>query len=56
MTITGRTPLIPISGGLIWGKLETHNRSGSVKDRMIDYIMSVALQYKHVKSGLTTLV
>ena len=56
MTITGRTPLIPISGGLIWGKLETHNRSGSVKDRMIDYIMSNALQYKHVKSGVTTLV
>ena len=56
MNITGNTPLIPVSGGLIWGKLETHNRTGSVKDRMIDYIMSVALQYKHVKPGITTIV
>ena len=56
MNITGKTPLIPIAGGLIWGKLETHNRTGSVKDRMIDYIMRVALQYKHVKPGITTIV
>ena len=56
MNITGQTPLIPISGGLIWAKLETHNRTGSIKDRMIEYIMNVALQYKQVKPGITTIV
>lgn len=54
--VTGETPLIPISNGLIWGKLETHNRTGSVKDRMINYIMSNALQYKLVLPGTTTIV
>jgi cysteine synthase A len=54
--VTGETPLIPVSGGLIWGKLETHNRTGSVKDRMIDYIMNNALQYKNVVPGVTTIV
>ena len=56
MNITGQTPLVPIKSGLIWGKLETHNRTGSVKDRMINYIMNVALQYKNVKPGITTVV
>ena len=56
MNVTGETPLIPIGNGLIWAKLETHNRTGSVKDRMINYIMNVALQYKNVKPGVTTIV
>ena len=56
MEVTGQTPLIPIGNGMIWGKLETHNRTGSVKDRMINYIMNVALQYKNVKPGITTVV
>ena len=56
MNVTGETPLIPIGNGLIWAKLETHNRTGSVKDRMINYIMSIALQYKNVKPGVTTIV
>lgn len=56
MNVTGNTPLIPLSGGLIWGKLETHNRTGSVKDRMINYVMNVAMQYKLVKPNVTTIV
>jgi len=56
MEVTGQTPLIHIGNGIIWGKLETHNRTGSVKDRMINYIMNVALQYKNVKPGITTVV
>ena len=56
MNITSNTPLIPVSGYEIWAKLETHNRTGSIKDRMIDYIMSVALQYKHVIPGKTVIV
>lgn len=36
--ITGNTPLIKISSH-IYAKLETYNPSGSVKDRMINYIL-----------------
>ena len=56
MQVTGNTPLIPIGNGLIWGKLETHNRTGSVKDRMINYIMNNALQYKNVIPGKTKII
>ena len=49
MSLTGNTPLIPVDRNhQIWAKLETHNRTGSVKDRMIDHIMSKELQYKNV--------
>ena len=54
--LTGNTPLIPIKDFKIWAKIETHNRTGSIKDRMINYIMDVALQYKLVIPGKTILV
>ena len=41
--IVGRTPLIKISDKL-WAKLETYNPSGSVKDRMITWIVSEAAE------------
>jgi len=57
MNITGRTPLISIDDdGRIWAKLETHNRTGSVKDRMIEYICDRALSEDKIISGETTLV
>ncbi len=56
ITLTNNTPLIPLGDFRIWAKVETHNRSGSVKDRMIDYIMNKALQYKHVIPAKTTIV
>ena len=57
MSITGKTPLISIDDdGRIWAKLETHNRTGSVKDRMIEYICDKALAEDKIISGLTTLV
>jgi len=57
MKITGRTPLISIDDeGRIWAKLETHNRTGSVKDRMIEYICDRALAEDKIISGKTTLV
>ena len=40
--LVGRTPLIEISDRL-WAKLETYNPSGSVKDRMITWIVSEAV-------------
>ena len=57
MNITGKTPLIPIDeDGRIWGKLETHNRTGSVKDRMIEYICDVAVVEGDIEPGETCLV
>lgn len=57
MNITGNTPLISIDEeGRIWAKLETHNRTGSVKDRMIEYICDRALAEGEIIPGVTTLV
>lgn len=57
MNITGNTPLISIdSDERIWAKLETHNRTGSVKDRMIEYICDKALAANKITPGITTLV
>lgn len=57
MNITGKTPLISIDDECrIWAKLETHNRTGSVKDRMIEYICDRALAEGKIMPGVTTLV
>ena len=57
MKITGSTPLISINDeGRIWAKLETHNRTGSVKDRMIEYICDRALAEDKIIPGLTNIV
>lgn len=57
MNITGSTPLISIDDeGRIWAKLETHNRTGSVKDRMIEYICDRALAEDKIIPGTTTLI
>ena len=57
MKITGRTPLISIDDeGRIWAKLETHNRTGSVKDRMIEYICDRAIAEDKIIAGETVIV
>ena len=47
--ICGNTPLIRISDRL-YGKLETYNPSGSVKDRMICYVTDKALERGEISS------
>lgn len=42
--VIGNTPLIKISNTL-YGKLETYNPAGSVKDRMVSYVVSRAQIY-----------
>lgn len=55
--ITGNTPMIAIDEDCrIWAKLETHNRTGSVKDRMIEYICDLAIVDGSIDPGKTTLV
>ncbi len=46
--VTGNTPLIKISKN-IYGKLETYNPTGSVKDRMVFYVVEKAIQQGLIK-------
>ena len=48
--LCGDTPLIKISDR-IYGKLETYNPTGSVKDRMISYVVHKALQRGDIKGN-----
>ena len=45
--LIGNTPLVKISNNL-YGKLETYNPTGSVKDRMISYIVQKAQLYGEI--------
>jgi len=57
MNITGNTPMIAIDDDCrIWAKLETHNRTGSVKDRMIEYICDLAVANGDIIPGKTILI
>ena len=47
-SLTGKTPLIKISS-YIYAKLETYNPSGSVKDRMINYIVDRERLFGRIK-------
>ncbi len=47
--IVGDTPLIEVGG--IYAKLETTNPTGSIKDRMVKYIIEKALEKGDLKSG-----
>ena len=46
--LVGNTPLIRISDR-IFAKLETYNPSGSVKDRMVCYVVEKALDAGDIK-------
>jgi len=48
--LIGNTPLIKISSH-IFAKLETYNPAGSVKDRMINYIVERARIFGRIKEG-----
>ena len=42
LALCGKTPLVKITDR-VYGKLETYNPSGSVKDRMVSYVVNEAL-------------
>jgi cysteine synthase A len=50
--ICGNTPLIKINNS-IYAKLETYNPTGSVKDRMISYVVNKAIVNGKIKSNYT---
>lgn len=49
-SIVGNTPLIKIRNG-IYGKLETYNPTGSVKDRVVYYLVKKAISSGDIKKG-----
>lgn len=49
-SVVGRTPLIKISDKL-YAKLETYNPTGSVKDRMISFVVGEAIRRGEITSG-----
>jgi len=51
-SLVGKTPLVKISDK-IYGKLETYNPSGSVKDRMISYVIAKALENCEIDENTT---
>ena len=51
-TLVGNTPLINIAPN-IWAKMEAYNPTGSVKDRMVFYVLKNAIKSGKVKKGDT---
>jgi len=49
-SIVGNTPLIKIRNG-IYGKLETYNPTGSVKDRVVYHLVKKAISSGDIKKG-----
>jgi cysteine synthase len=56
MKLTGNTPLMPLKDFRIWGKVETHNRTGSIKDRMVKYLVDDAILNNQIVPGHTRLI
>ena len=50
--LVGKTPLIKLSEKL-YAKFETYNPSGSIKDRMVSYIIKEAERTGKLKEGDT---
>ena len=50
--LVGNTPLIELSSGILV-KLETYNPTGSIKDRIISYIVRKAVESRDIKPGMT---
>ena len=48
MRSVGNTPLVKI-GPSLYGKLETANPTGSVKDRMISFVVTQAISRGEIK-------
>ena len=50
--LVGNTPLVELSSGILT-KLETYNPTGSIKDRVVSYIVRKAIESKDIKPGMT---
>jgi len=53
-SLCGKTPLVKISDN-IYGKLETYNPTGSVKDRMISYVVKKAIRENKINKDIKIL-
>lgn len=50
--LVGNTPLINVAPK-IWAKMEAYNPTGSIKDRMVYYVLKDAIRNKKIKKGDT---
>ena len=48
--LVGNTPLVNISPS-VWAKMEAYNPTGSIKDRMVHYVLSDAIRNEKIKKG-----
>jgi len=57
LNLVGNTPLVALPevapGVRLWGKLESHNPSSSVKDRTVLYLVADALERSALRPGIT---
>jgi cysteine synthase len=49
--LIGNTPLIELSSGIL-AKLETYNPTGSIKDRVVSYIVRKALELDDLRPSM----
>ena len=50
--LVGNTPLINVAPK-VWAKMEAYNPTGSVKDRMVYYVLKHAIKSEKIKKGDT---
>ena len=50
--LVGNTPLVNISPN-VWAKMEAYNPTGSIKDRMVFYVLRDAIKSGKIKKGDT---
>ena len=51
-SLVGNTPLINVAPK-VWAKMEAYNPTGSIKDRMVYYVLKDAIRSKKIKKGDT---
>jgi len=51
-SLLGNTPLINVAPS-VWAKMEAYNPTGSIKDRMVSYVLAHAIKKRKIKKGDT---
>ena len=50
--LVGNTPMINVAPN-VWAKMEAYNPTGSIKDRMVNYVLKRVIKEGRVKKGDT---
>jgi cysteine synthase A len=52
--LVGNTPIINVAPN-VWAKMEAYNPTGSIKDRMVNYVLARAIRENKIKKGDTVI-